>query len=413
MKHGKALVAMISVPLLLAAAGCSSQGGTSDGDGTGDSVSLGVIAPMSGSFAQVGEHISEGFELGVQHAQEDGLAADIDFSIDVKDDQADAQVAAQAARDFMSNGTMLLGGMLTTPSCSAVAPLADQAGGVLISSVCAGNELSGVYSDEKPYERTFTVAPRDTMVSDALANVLSAEFSTVTDYNVFGFDYAWGRDTWSGYLEGITSAGVDATVNQEFWVPLGETNYRSQVSALSNGLGDAETSAMFLSTYGAGTTAFLQQAEAFDITDRVALLASAGGYEPVARALDGAAPEMWNSYDYAYAAYDNDFNTRFIDAFLEATGERPMAWSYDGYLTGYAYVAAIEAAGSAEPDAVVEALAGLEFEGASGTLRFDPETHQLLAPIVISHTVGNSEAPEGVEYLDTFVVPAEDLIETH
>lgn len=412
MKHGKAVLALISVPILLAAAGCSTGGGGGTEDPEG-SVSLGVIAPMSGNFAQVGEHISEGFELGVKHAQEDGLADGVDFTIDVKDDQADAQVAAQAARDFMSDGTMLLGGMLTTPACSAVAPLADQAGGVLITSVCAGNELSGVYSDEKPYERTFTVAPRDTMVSDALATVLADKFPEVTDYNVFGFDYAWGRDTWGGYFENVKDAGVDATLNQEFWVPLGETNYRSQVSALSNQLGDPETSAMFLSTYGAGTTAFLQQAGAFEIVDRVALLASAGGYEPVARGLDGAAPEMWNAYDYAYAAYDNEFNDRFVEDFLEAAGERPMAWSYDGYLTGYAYVAAVDAAGSGEPDAVVEALAGLEFEGSSGTLRFDPETHQMIGAVVISQTVGNPDAPEGVEYLDSIVVQADELIETH
>lgn len=411
MKHRKAALALISVPFLLAATGCSTTAVDASAGASG-SVSLGVIAPMSGNFAQVGEHISEGFALGVKHAQEDGLAPDATFEIEVKDDKADPQVATQAARDFMSDGTMLLGGMLTTPTCSAVAPLADQAGGVLITSVCAGNQLSGVYSDKKPFERTFTVAPRDTMVSDALATVLAKEFPAVTGYNVFGFDYAWGRDTWSGYLDGITSAGVDAAVNKEFWVPLGETNYRSQVSALSNGLGEKDTSGLFLSTYGAGTTAFLQQAEAFEIVDRVALLASAGGYEPVARGLAGAAPEMWNAYDYAYPAYDNEFNTRFVEAFLKESGERPMAWSYDGYLTGYAYVAAVDAAGSADPDAVVKALAGLEFEGASGTLRFDPETHQLLAPVVISQTVGNPEAPEGVEYLNTFVVAAEDLIDT-
>jgi len=410
MKHRKIAVALILIPFSLAA--CSTAGGNTSAENP-NSVALGVIAPMSGSFAQVGEHISDGFALGVKHAQEDGLAADTTFEIEVKDDQVDAQVASQAARDFMSDGTMLLGGMLTTTTCSAVAPLVEQAGGVLITSVCAGNELSGVYSDVTPYERTFTVAPRDTMVSDALATVLAEKFATVTDYNVFGFDYAWGRDTWSGYLDGIKSAGVDAKVNQEFWVPLGDASYRSQVSALSNGLGDKESSAMFLSTYGPGTTAFLQQAEAFDIVNRVALLASAGGYEPVARGLAGAAPEMWNAYDYAYPAYDNEFNARFVEDYLTESGERPLAWSYNGYRTGYAFVAAVDAAGSADPDAVAEALKGLEFEGASGTLRFDPETHQLLAPVVISQTVGNPDAPDGVEYLSTSVVPAKNLIETH
>ena len=412
MKHGKSALALICVPLLLVA-GCSSQGDPSSDASGADAVSLGVIAPMSGNFAQVGEHISDGFALGVKHAQEDGLAPDVTFDIKVKDDKADPQVSAQAARDLMSDGTMLLGGMLTTPSCSAVAPLAEQAGGVLIASVCAGNQLSGVYSDKAPYKRTFVVAPRDTMVSDALATVIAKEFPTVTDYNVFGYDYAWGRDTWSGFLRTVTSAGVDAKVNQEFWVPLGEMNYRSQVSALSSRLGDKATSGMFLSTYGPGTTAFLQQAAAFEIVDRVALLASAGGYEPVARALDGAAPEMWNAYDYAYPAFDNKFNTRFVKDFLKEAGERPLAWSYDGYGTGYAFVAAVDAAGSSDPDTVVKALAGLKFEGASGTLRFDPKTHQLMSPVVISHTVGDPDSPEGVKYLKTLTVPAEDLVDTH
>lgn len=409
MTHKRTVLALVSIPMLFAAVGCVADTGA-DGEESSGSVPLGVIAPMSGSFAQVGEHISTGFKLGVEHAQADGLAADMEFEIQVKDDKADAQVAAQAARDFMSSGTMLLGGMLTTPTCTAVAPLVDQAGGVLITSVCAGNDLSGAFTGEAPYERVYTAAPRDTMVSNALASVLAEEFPDVTDYSVFGFDYDWGRDTWNEYFQGVKDAGVDASISQEYWVPLGETNYRSQVSAMSNGLNEDRVGGLFLSTYGAGTTAFLQQAEAFDIADRVELLAGAGGYEPVARALEGSAPEMWNAYDYVYPAFDNELNTRFVDDYLEANGERPMAWSYEGYVTGYAYVAAIDAAGSSEPDAVLETLAGFEIDGPAGTLTFDADTHQVLAPVVINQSVGDPDANEGVKYISTQVVPAEDLL---
>jgi branched-chain amino acid transport system substrate-binding protein len=414
MKHSKKAFALLIAPLVLIAAGCS---GSTDGDGgagdnsAGGTVPLGVIAPMSGGFAQVGDHITAGFELGVAHAQADGLAADVSFDVQVKDDQADAQVASQAARDFMSDGTMLLGGLLTTPTCTAVAPLVDQAGGVMIQSVCAGNELTGAFTGEAPFERVFGAAPRDTMVSSALSEVLGEQYPQVTDYNVFGFDYAWGHDTWDEYLQGIQDAGVDAKVNQEYWVPLGETNFRSQVTAMSNGLGEKDNSGMFLSTYGAGTTAFLQQAEAFDLTNNVTLLAGAGGYEPVARALEGAAPEMWNAYDYVYPAFDNEKNSRFVEDFLADNGERPMSWSYEGYVTGYALVAAVDAAGSGDPDAVLDVLnGGFEIDGPGGSLVFDSKTHQVLAPVVVNQSVGDAEADETVRYISTEVIPAEDIL---
>jgi branched-chain amino acid transport system substrate-binding protein len=402
-----------AVGVTLALAGCGQDG--SDTAGSGDastgSVTIGLIAPMEGGFADIGNNIVNGFKLGVQHAKEDGLAEGIDVGVEVKDEQANAEAASQAARDFLSDDVQLLAGMLTTPACSAVAPLVEEAGGVLVTSVCAGNNLSGALTGEIPFERTFSMSPRDAMVSRALATALSDKFPDVSSYNVFGYDYAWGRDTWSTYRDAMKGSGVDVETNQEFWVPLGETNFRTQVSALSRGVGDKATSAVFLATYGAGTSAFLQQASAFDVVGNVDLLASAGGYYPVARQLDGAAPDMWNAYDYNYAAYDNKTNTRFVEDFEAAHGQKPVSWSYEGYQAALAYMTAIDEVGGADADQIVEALSDVEFDSPSGIVSIDPETHQLMAPIVVSHTRGKADAPEGVEVIETVVVPAADVLD--
>jgi len=399
-----------AVGVTVALAGCGGDSGGSGG-GSSESVTIGVIAPMEGGFADIGNNIVNGFNLGLKHAQEDGLAEGIDVRVEVKDEQANAQAASQAARDFLSDDVQLLAGMLTTPACSAVAPLVDEAGGVLVTSVCAGNDLSGAYTGETPFERTFSLSPRDAMVSDALVETMSEKFPEVTNYNVFGYDYAWGRDTWGTYREGMTDAGVAVDVDQEFWVPLGETNFRSQVSAMSRGIGAKEDSAVFLATYGAGTSAFLQQASAFDVVGNVNLLASAGGYYPVARQLDGAAPDMWNAYDYNYAAYDNETNKRFVEDYEAEHGQKPVSWTFEGYQAALAYMTAIDEVGSGDADEIVEALKGLEIESPAGSLTIDAETHQLLAPTVVSHTRGNPDAPEGVEVLETVVVPAADVLD--
>lgn len=407
---GKSAVLLLSGSLICTLSAC---GGDDSGSASDGGVKIGVIAPMSGAFAEIGDNISNGFKLGVEQAQADGLAKGVAIDVEVKDEQADATAASQVARDFMSDGTMLLAGMLTSTACGAVAPLVDQAGGALVTAVCAGNDLSGAYSGKAPYERTFAVAPRDSMVSTALGKVVAEKFPSVTDYNVFGYDYTWGHETWEVFRDTMSDAGTTVNTNQEFFVPLGEANFRNQVSAMSRGLGDKDSSAAFLATYGAGTTAFLKQADAFGLTDKVSLLASAGGYETVARSLKGAAPDMWNAYDYVYAAYDSPENDKFVKGYQDEYGDLPVAWSYDGYQAGYAYVAAIDAAGSGDPDDVVEALSNISFTGPAGEMKMDGTTHQLLAPVVVSHTVGDADAPDGVKVLDTEVVPAADLIETH
>jgi branched-chain amino acid transport system substrate-binding protein len=379
-----------------------------------DEVTIGVMGPLTGGFSEIGENIVEGAELAARHINEDGglLAGTTEVVIAVRDAPADPEVATQASRDFINEGTPLLAGILSSADCFAAAPVIEDLGGVLVSSTCSSNNLTGIIEGEAPFQRAFFLAVRDLQMARGLAAVVAAEYPEMEVFDVFGYDYDVGHDMWDNFIAELRDVhGMDVAINQEHFVPFGESNYRTQISALSRGLqGTPETRGLFLSMFGAGTAAFLQQQEAFDLTDEYGVVLNSGSYYPVARTLDGAAPEIWNSYDYHHEAFDTEMNDRFVADFEAEHGRLPVSWAYQGYTAITAYAAAIEAAGDTDPDAVVEALKGLEFESPRGSLYMNPDTHLAESDVLIKHTIGNPDAMEGVEFLDAFFVPVEETL---
>lgn len=409
-------VTAIAGTSILLMAGCGDDSGDPAADGSGDAetVTIGVIGPFEGGFAEIGENILDGAQLAVDHVNEDGGLADgsIVLEIDRRDEQMDPEAATQAARDFINEDTPLITGFLSSADCFAAAPVIDDLGGVFISTTCSSNDLTGILTGEAPYERSYFVASRDIQLARGLAAAVADEFPDIEVFDVFGYDYEVGHEMWETFVDELeTEYGMSVEQDQAYWVPLDDTNYRTQVSALSRGLsGEPENRGLFLSMFGAGTAAFLQQSEAFDIDQEYAVMLNSGSYYPVARALDGEAPEIWNSYDYHHEAFDNEVNDRFVADFQEAHDRLPVSWSYQGYTTVLAYAAAIDQAGSGDADAVVEALNGLEWDTPKGTLFMNPDTHLAETDVLIKHTIGNEDAPEGVEFLDAYFVGPEQTL---
>lgn len=389
-------------------------GTTDDGVEADETVTVGVIGPISGGFSEIGENIVEGAELAVQHINDDGglLDGTVELEIATRDEGGTPESATQAARDMINAGTPLLAGYLSSANCLAAAPVIDDLGGVLVSSTCSSNDLTGIISGEAPYERSFFLAVRDLQMARGLAQVVAEEYPNVEVFDVFGYDYSVGREMWSVFVDELrTEHGMDVEINQEHFVAFDAADYRSQISAISRGLqGEAETRGLFLSMFGAGTASFIQQSEAFDLTSEYAVMLNSGSYYPVARTLDGTAPEIWSSYDYHPEAFDNDMNERFVSDFETAHGRLPVAWSQQGYSAIRAYAAAIEAAGSTDPDDIAAALSDLEFDTPRGTLFMNGDTHLAESDILIKHTIGSSDAPEGVEFLDAYMVPVEGTL---
>ncbi|GMA85689.1 hypothetical protein GCM10025868_09390 [Angustibacter aerolatus] len=73
----------------------------------------------------------------------------------------------------------------------------------------------------------------------------------------------------------------------------------------------------------------------------------------------------------------------------------------------HAYATAIAKAGSADYQAVLKALPGVQFDSPAGRLTIDATTHQADTPVVVNLSVGDPEATEDVRFLETEIVKPE------
>lgn len=399
--------AIAGVAALLVLSGCATD---TPSESEGDPIVLAMLAPLSGAFADTGAQIEAGAQVAIDEINDGGGVIGRPLAMEKADTADGAQAAAQAIRDFVNDERYLLFGELSSANCLADAPLVDDLGAILITTTCTNDDLTGVDGAEAPYERFFRVGATSEQDMLALARTMHEAAPEVTTYDVFAFDYVSGHLQWEQFSTELESLGMELSADVQYFVPLDEQNYTSQISALAAASEGAENRGLYLGTYGSGTASFINQAQQYDLFDNYEVVVNSGSYWPIATSLNGSAPEIYNGYDYNYQAYDTAENDAFIEAYRELAGTVPDSWGYQGYLAVKAYAAAIEKADTDDVDAVLDALKGVSFDSPQGEFTIDATTHQGSANIVVTHTVGNPDEETGVEVLRLFVVPYEDTL---
>ena len=389
---------------ILVLASCSGSSGPED------EIVIGFVGPLTGTNAEIGENQVAGAEVAVEQINAAGGIDGRQVRLSVQDEGTTPDTAAAAVRTLSNEGITLVAGMLSSANCLALSPTLESLGIVLVAATCTNDALTGVDGGEAPYERFFRIGGNDSRGVVAFANYMAENFPDFENYSVFAYDYVTGHAILDTYSAVIKENGLPFNTlgGEGFWVPLGEQNFSLQVQALVKQPTNPETDALYLGTFGGGTGSFLQQSASYNLNDLYGAIIQNGGYYPIARTLGGEAPDVWNQYDYYWDAFDTDMNKQFVADFEAKTGKKPVTWSYQGYQTIYAYAAAIRKAGSSNVDDVLAALPGIEFDSPSGTRTIDATTHQSDVPVVIMHSVGNSDSIEDVEMLSVDVLPANE-----
>lgn len=418
-RHRSMLAALLGLTLVLA--GCGGGEPADDPDpGTGDGTdgeqneqaeletfTIGMSSALDSFLAEIAEAGAQGAELAVEHVNADGGVADKwELELDVRDDQLNPEQAVASMRSWSESGVNVVIGGMITPICKAASEFAEQNDMVWLHAHCSADEVSGPPWGEKPWSANgFAIASRDSRISGDLGRYIGRNLD-VEHFDVFGYDYQVGHELWQRSLEGMQAEGLEPNVNQETWVPLGETAFRPQLSAMSRNLAGDDPAArgLFVSTFGSGTAAFLQQSQPLGLWDDYGLMTGAGAYYEVARSLNGSSPEFLNAYDYHYACVDNDLNDKFVEDYESRFGVKPTTQSFQGYNGVLAIAAALETADSTETADLVEAFKGLEVDGLAGTFTIGAESQQAEQGTMVARLVGNPEAPEGVEFLECEVV---------
>lgn len=208
---GAAVIALVLAILFIGKMIESRQRGVA----TGETVKLGFIAPLTGTFASFGESIRHGVEL----AQEDTKRS---YVIDYQDEAScDSKLAVSAATKLLTVDNIKL---IIGPGCAggvqAIAPLAKQHKGLLFSTGLLGDAIFAETSSVLNLATQISTEAR--VMAQYIASQNQKRVAIIPANDLFGKEYG------DRLPEALRGHGVETVFNEAQAVGLGD--YRTVVA---------------------------------------------------------------------------------------------------------------------------------------------------------------------------------------
>lgn len=304
----------------------------------------------------------------------------------VKDGRSRDDLFVKRARSLLEDyGLQVVFGCWTSSSRKAVTPLFEQEDALLFYPLqYEGNEASKnvFYFGSTPNQQILPAL--DWFMSDAGGNRKKVY--------LVGSDYIFPRTAHYVVRKYLEGKGME--VVGESFAPLGSRDFAEIVSRIVTSGAD-----LVLSTVnGDSNVDFYQQFHQLAgqvglDSDKLPIVATSIGENELRSLL----PEIVQGH-YVAASYfqsvDSSINRRFVDAFRKEYGEDRVADDPmdAAYVQVYLWKAAVEAAGTTDPQKIREVLEKtIEFDGPGGKVRIDPKTHHLFKKFRLGRINGNRQ----------------------
>lgn len=340
----------LSLALVTILSACQSGDDTTEAGFT-----VGLINPLTGPFAALGEDVNDGFRLFVE--ENDGQLGGFPVTIRVEDEANDTAIATEAAERLISQGADVLVGFVNSGVTYGASQAITESGVPLIITTAGADDLTQRDANDTTFRVAYTSSQDAMPLGDYACDVMG--YDTVA---LVGLDYAFGWEAAAGFAKTFTDAGC--TVVQELYVPLGTQDWAPFVQQI-----DRDADAVWAVIAGPDTIRFLEAYRDFGINLPLIGHGALTDEQVLAEQRDRATGVI-TSLHYS-AAIDTPANTAFRDAFETTYGRSVSQYADNGYIAAMAIDAALTAAGTTEREAFLAALREIDIEGPRGPTRFD------------------------------------------
>lgn len=364
---------------------------------SGGPILLGTISPNTGNLAAYGTAIMNGVNLAVEEINAAGGVLGSQIRVINADDQGDPTECMNAFNSLVSQGVGLIIGSVTSSCTSAITDSANEEEVVLTSPSSTADSITT--EDDYVFRACY---------ADSFQGAIAAAYAKQAGYAKVGVVYC-AADTYSKGLYdsfsaacekyGVEVAAVESTASMDV------QDYTNQFASLVNAGVELVYAPYYYDVIGpylvtqaraAGYTGIIMGADGYD---------GAPSYVVEGADLTAFNGVYWtNHYD---PADESAMVQNFVKAFQDKYGEIPMAMSALAYDCVYMYKTAMEAAGSADPAAVRDAMAdnSLTYECVTGTFTLDESGTPVKGATIVSF------ASEGSEVTTTLVDVVKELPE--
>lgn len=276
-------------------------------------------------------------------------------------DENSKQKNADYLKLVEKDGVDMVVGYISSGSCKAIAPEAEKAQKLTILFDCGTPQIfEEIVTDPKYTFRTGGHATMDNVAAARYLEQQGAGLGTIAGINQ---NYAWGQDSWRDFSESVTQINSSASIATEQFPKIYAGQYGSEISALLTSKPDVVHS----SFWGGDMEALIIQGSARGVFERSKVVLTTGE-----TAMHRLGPQMPDGTvigargPHGDLAPESELNTWFRKAYFDRFGTLPTYPSYKMAQALLGVKAAADKAGSAEQDAVIGALQGLEWVGPSG-----------------------------------------------
>ncbi len=331
-------------------------------------IKIGVVTPLSGTYAPIGQQVRWGLDLAVKEINAAGGVMGRQIELLYEDEEANPAVATQKAEKlFQVSKVDFLTGTVNSGSTLAVGQLAERNNRLIATTVSFADSITG----DKCSPNVFRVNARAGMQSAALAEWLAKEKPKA---NVFfiGPDYEMGRSTVAAFKKAAEAKGAK-TVGEVF-APLDNKDY----SPFFGQIRAAKPNVIYTSVAGNDTVRLFTQMSEYGVNRNVTIVGASGTVTSQNLSAIGKAAEGFVTGVGYSPKLDTPENKKFVAAFQAAYKALPDLYGADSYGVLYFYKAAAEKAGSVDTDKVRGAMRDLEWSTPQGRKKMRAGDHQAM-----------------------------------
>lgn len=361
MRMRGALVAVLA--LFLAACGGGESGGVGDGP-----IQLGQIASLTGNYTPLGTNDEKGAAQAVEEINAaGGVLGGRQLQITVRDDKTQPDQAVIAYNDLVDQGAAAVVGSSFSNSSLAAIPIAERNEIPYVSTAAADEQVEPV----RAYG--FMTPPTAGAVAEQLLRYFQA--SGMTRMAVaYDTQSAFAVTGWTKQKELAAQYGIQFVAEEVF--ETGTTNF----SPVFTHVRDSGAQGLMVWATGAPAVIVTKQFDTAGLDMPLVMShaeASTLYTEPAGPAAEGVivASSLAVIGPHLPDSELKNVVLAMAEPFQQKQGYYPPQFAFDGYCAVKLIAAAIDQAGSAEPQEIQKALENLTLLTPEGEYRYTPEDH--------------------------------------
>nr|WP_276261603.1 ABC transporter substrate-binding protein [Haloglomus sp. DT116] len=342
-----------------------------------DTVTIGVLQPLSGSLKYYGQQAMYGFYQGFNYKGDDDFTpeastgtktttvGDVDYELIVRDTELKADTAQSAAEDLVKNeGVDLLFGCTSSASAGRVATTVSKQSNIptLLGPAASADITSNSETCGSPVFR----ASENTAMDARSGGKYVADNTDVSKVYLFGADYSFGRAVVNNYRTVLEANGVEI-VGEKFF-PRGYKEWQGPLDNAESEGAEGIVAGFTVQTLPALFTTFLNGDYSYEVFGGFATQITTGivgqtlqkelGDPLTEEKLSGANLGPFTTR-YHWNQYDNEINNAFVDSYTSAYDIVPDLFTSGTFTAASAIVQAVEAGGSTAGADIQAELTGM------------------------------------------------------